>query len=99
MKADIFQVFQNVNGGSFVSIDTVTAPVLSGGKSNPMQGRIKKIMLGASVMVFQNKKSNAYENMVKRRLEAEGKEAASFELGPRKWGQRIPNTPVIEHEK
>ena len=99
MKSDIFQVFANVNGGSFISLDTSTSPVLTGGKKNPMQGRITKIMQGASVMVFQNKKSNAYENMVKRRLEQEGKEPMNFELSPRTWGHRIPDTPVIEHEK
>lgn len=99
MQADIFSVFRNVSGGSFVSIDSHTNVVLAGGKKNPMQGRVTKTIQGASVMVFQNKRTNAYENMVKRRLEAEGKEASNFELGPRVWGTRIPNTPVIEHEK
>lgn len=91
------EILANVNGASFISFDTLTDVTLTGGKKNPHQGRVKKLHEGAQVMVFQNKKSNAYENMVKRRLEAEGKDPESFELSPRKWGTRIPETPFIEH--
>lgn len=90
-------ILANVNGASFISIDTLTEVKLKGGKSNPFQGRVTKAHVGASVMVFQNKKSNAYENMVNRRLVAEGKDPASFKLGERAWGKRIPETPFIEH--
>jgi hypothetical protein len=90
-------ILANVNGASFISIDSLTEVKLKGGKSNPFQGRVTKHMTGASVMVFQNKKSNAYENMVFRRLEKEGKNPASFVLGERAWGKRIPETPFIEH--
>lgn len=93
------QLFANVNGASFVGIDTLTDVKLTGGKKNPQQGRVTKRMNGASVMVFQNSKSNGYDNMVKRRLEKEGKAPGSFKLSPRKWGQRIPNSPFITHEK
>lgn len=91
-------IFQNVNGSSFVGLDTVTGVMLSGGQKNEQQGRIQKICTGLSVMVFQNKNSSGYENMVKRRLLAEGKNPDSFTLGNRKWGHRIPNTPFIENE-
>ena len=63
-----------------------------------MQGRVTKTMIGASVMVFQNKASNGYENMVNRRLEAEGKDPSSFTVGPRPWGERVPNTPIVAHK-
>lgn len=88
----------NVSGASFISIDTLTTETLTGGKKNPMQGRVTKKTVGASVMVFQNKTTNAYENMVNRRLAAEGKDPSNFELGPRKWGERIKNTPFITHK-
>jgi hypothetical protein len=97
MQNALEQILENVNGGSFVSIDTVTEVKLKGGKANPFQGRVTKRVTGSQVMVFQNKKSNAYENMVQRRLVAEGKDPASFELQPRKWGTRIPETPFILH--
>jgi hypothetical protein len=93
------EIFANVNGASFVGIDTETIPTLKGGRANPMQGRVTKRMAGASVMVFQNRNSSSYGDMVQRRLQREGKDPASFELQPRKWGTRIANTPFIEHEK
>lgn len=91
--------FQNVSGASFVGIDTLTEVKLTGGKANPQQGRITKKMVGAVVMCFQNKTVNGYEAMITRRLTAEGKDPASFVLGERKWGTRIPNMPIIEHFK
>ncbi len=90
-------LLSQVSGASFISIDSETVPVLKGGKKNLLQGRVLKVAHGQSVMVFQNKNSNAYENMVNRRLVAEGKDPSSFTLGPRAWGTRIPETPFIEH--
>lgn len=92
-------LFSRVNGSTFVGIDTRTVPVLKGGKKNPMQGRVTKIMKGASVMVFQNRTSSSYGDMVQRRLAAEGKDPASFELKPRSWGTRLPNSPFVHHVK
>jgi hypothetical protein len=90
-------ILATVNGASFISIDTLTDVKLKGGQKNPFQGRVTKANVGSSVMVFQNKHTNAYENMVKRRLEQEGKDPRSFELSARKWGTRIPDTPFVEH--
>ena len=98
MGNSIVQVLETVNGASFAGMDTLTNVTLKGGKSNPMQGRVTKAVKGSSVMVFTNKKSNGYENMVKRHLEAEGKDPDSFELGPRAWGTRLPELPLVEHK-
>ena len=96
-----FNVAQNalipLEGGTFVGLDTETQVKLKGGKKNPMQGRVTKRMEGATVMCFSNTDSNAYENMVKRRLVAEGKNPDNFTLGERAWGQRIVGTPFVEH--
>lgn len=86
-----------INGASFIGIDTLTVPKLAGGKKNDQQGRVQKAVVGSSVMVFQNKNSNGYENMVRRRLEAEGKSADDFQLGERAWGKRIDGTPLVTH--
>lgn len=94
----ITNILDNVNGGSFISMDTTTTPKLLGGKKNPMQGRVRKHNKGASIMVFQNKKTNAYDNMVKRRLLAEGKDPDLFKLSPRAWGTRLQGTPLVEHK-
>lgn len=91
------EIFQNVNGAAFIGVDTLTEVKLTGGKSNPFQGRVTKASTGNSVQVFTNKNSNAYENMVKRRLVAEGKDPEDFKLGVRTWGTRIINTPCVEH--
>jgi hypothetical protein len=89
----------DINGASFVGIDTHTDVKLTGGKKNPMQGRVTKRMVGATVMSFQNKNFSAYEAMVHRRLAAEGKDPAKFVLSERAWGTRIPNMPIVEHFK
>jgi len=93
----IVQILAQLNGASFASLDTETVVKLKGGKANAMQGRVKKQNTGASIMVFQNKYNNAYSAMVKRRLEKEGKDPETFELKPRQWGERIPETPLVEH--
>lgn len=90
-------VSDHVNGASFISIDTNTSVTLRGGKKNPFQGRVRKTCIGSTVMVFQNKRVNGYDAMVRRRLEKEGKDAEAFILSPRTWGVRIPNEPFVEH--
>lgn len=86
-----------VLGSNFINIKTQTLVNLTGGKSNPQQDRVTK-KNESVVMVFQNKKQNAYDNMVKRRLEQEGKDPESFVLGPRKWGNRLQGCPLVEHK-
>jgi len=54
----IQELMKNVNGSTFVGLDTETEPALKGGKTNPFKGRVRKVMVGASVMVFQNKSTN-----------------------------------------
>lgn len=98
MKIDqIKEILTKVSGTSFCSMDTITPVKLSGGKANPMQGKVTKHTANNQVMLFSNTNSNGYENMVRRRLEKEGKDPDSFKLGALPWGQRIPDTPMIEH--
>ena len=95
----LVQALENVNGMTFIGLDTETEPRMSGGKNNPFKGHVKKIMKGANVMVFQNKTVSGYDNMVKRRLAQEGKDPKTFTLQSRVWGTRIPNTPLVCHVK
>ena len=102
-KKELVDLFLNpevsgINGGSFIGLDTLTDVALAGGKKNPMQGGVQKAVVGTNVMVFSNKNSNAYENMVEKRLIAEGKNPESFQLAPRVWGERITGTPLITHK-
>lgn len=90
---------EHVNGSTFIGINTTTTARLKGGKGNPFKDRITKVNVGSNVMVFQNKTTNAYDNMVKRRLKKEGKSADSFSLSPRTWGTRIAGTPFVKHKE
>jgi len=87
-----------LQGCAIGSMDAVTKVELKGGKKNPMQGRVTKLAEGGNVMFFCNSSSNAYNNMVKKRLAAEGKAPESFVLGQRVWGERMPDTPFIQHK-
>lgn len=88
----------NLSGGTFVGMDTLTTVTLTGGKKNPMQGRITKKTAGSQVMCFSNTNGSAYNSMVERRLISEGKNPSSFVIGPRPWGERVPNTAFVEHK-
>ncbi len=96
---NLAEILKVVSGGMIINMDTEVEVPLTGGKNNPMQGRVTKRTTGSSVMLFQNKATNAYKAMVERRLVTEGKDPASFELQPRKWGERLPNTPIVRHTK
>ena len=87
------ETLTDFNGCQFIGLDTKTVVKLKGGKKNPLQGRVIKITEGNNVMVF--KSSVGYINMVNRRLRKEAK--AEFEPQPRRWGTRIKDTPIIEH--
>jgi len=97
------EVLADINGAEFASIDTLTMVGLNktlGGKGtgpNPHHGKVFKRTEGIQVMVYTNKKSNAYENMVKRRLAKEGQDPEQFELSERKFGKRIEDSCFIEH--
>ena len=86
-----------VKGSTFLSIDTVTDVKLTGGKKNPLQGRVQKLTAGANVMVFNSTEQNGYENMIKRRMVEEGKDPSTFTLGQRPWGKRVDQSPFIDH--
>jgi len=53
----------------------------------------KKVMKRQKSNVFIN---FSYENAVNKALTKEGKDA-EFEAQPRKWGQRVPGTPLVLH--
>lgn len=89
---------KNYKGCSFVGFDMLTDVALTGGKKNPMQGKVQKLHNGFVAMLFSNKLSNAYKNMVNRRLLQEGKEA-DFTPSNLPWGTKTPETAHIGHTK
>lgn len=92
-----------LNGNTFISISlntdvklNATLPTDEGRIPNPQCGKVTKSQT-LVCQLFQNKVINAYEAKVRRGLIAEGKDPNAFQLGERKWGTRLKNIPVIEH--
>lgn len=98
MKDQIAAALAHITGNSIVGISAETPVTLKGGKKNPLQGKVYKRLHSGNVMIFCNRESNGYENMVKRRLIKEGMDAENFQLGNRAWGTRIPASPFVFHK-
>lgn len=87
-RFDLEELLKKINGCSFASLDCVTEP----------SPGIRKETTGKRVILFTNKNTNGYQNMVRRRLLEAGKDPDSFALGDRRWGERLPNSPLVEHK-
>ena len=100
LKVTITQLKEHIcdfTGCQIISLDTQTNVKLKGGKSNPYQGRVMKVTRGINAMIF--KSGVGYENMINTRLKQEYPNSPDykFESGPRRWGQRLNDTPIIQH--
>lgn len=84
---EVYDVLSRIKGCTFASLDAETEP----------KKGIRKVITGRSVMMFTNKKSSGYENMVRRRLQAAGKNPNLFVVGDPPWGERVPGTPLFIH--
>lgn len=89
LLAQIKDLLERVRGCTFASIDSETHPAVG----------IKKVTTGESVLIF-NSNVSGYENMVKRRLAALGKNPDDFVVGDLPWGQRMDGMPgcLIVHK-
>ena len=105
----ILEQINQFSGSHIIGIDTLTEVKLTGGKSNPLQGKVTKLSEGNRVMLF--KSGIGFKNMVNKKLEKQNQETlttldlfelitggSTYEPGPRPWGQRIPNSPFVEHK-
>lgn len=86
-RTDFMALLSRVNGCTFAALDAET---------HPSKG-IRKTVFCETVIVFTNKTGSGYERMVRRRLEEIGKDPESFSVSELPWGERIPETPMIEH--
>ena len=66
--------FEEIKGSTFVNLVYETPVKLLGGKKNEQQDRVT-CRTTTQAMIFTNQNKNAYEAMVNRRLESEGKPA------------------------
>lgn len=81
-------IFARIKGCTFASLDTLTVP----------SPGYRKRTRGTQVILFTNNKRSGYESMVKRRLEAQGLDPASFDADDLPFGDRIKGTPLILHK-
>ncbi len=106
----IKEQLNDFRGCQIIGIDTLTKMELAGGKQNPQQGRITKLVEGSMVMIFKSGKG--YYNMVTRRLKKQAKKMVltaerlfgaisgeGWKPGPRQWGERVPNSPFVAHKE
>lgn len=86
--AELKALLEKVKGCTFASLDTETQP----------SSGIRKLTVSESILLF-NSKVSGYENMVRRRLEALGKNPDNFVLQDLPWGQRMEGWPgcIIQH--
>ena len=89
-KAELINKLLKIDCSRPVEILTATVPSMVK-TGNIFYGRVVKL---ACYNVFIG---IHYENSVNRALGREGK-PQTFKAKPRKWGVRIPNTPLVEHK-
>jgi len=77
--AKAIEIFKSINS-SFIGLTTATIPTLAGGKSNPMQGRVRKV----STFVAMIGNSHDYSNKITRGASKEAEEffGEAVELQP-----------------
>lgn len=80
------RVLSGFRGCTFASLDAETK-----------EGGLIRRVTNERVMLFTNSRSSGYENLVKRRLQAEGKNPDLFVSGDLAWGERLADSPIIAH--
>ncbi len=88
-KGRLAKILLSITGAMPATI-LVETEVKMNKTNNPYFGEVTKLM-EANVFINFN-----YQNSVNRARVKEGK-AADFVAQPRKWGQKVPNTPLILH--
>ena len=85
----IIDLLINYNGHSFVGLTTLT-DARAKKTGNPFGKILKKTRLLANIGFH-------YANSLNSQAKREGKEI-DFDIKPRRWGVRLPNTPLVEHK-
>lgn len=86
-RENLVSLLRGVKGAKPVTIVTETDP----GKSKKHKGICVKQSTVNGIANWH------YEKAVNRQRQREGK-TADFEVKPRKWGERIQGTPLVEHK-
>ncbi len=84
----IIDLLINFNGHSFIGLTTLT-DARAKKTGNPYGKILKKTKLLANIGFH-------YKNSLNNQAKREGKEI-DFDIKPRRWGVRMPNTPLVKH--
>jgi hypothetical protein len=89
-------LLMTIRGAKIVALETRTEPRLlakhpASGAPNPFKGNVVKISRVNGIINWR------YGNSVNRQRVREGL-APDFAAVPRKWGVRVPGTPLVEHD-
>ena len=92
------KVLQNLGACKFASIVAETVPTLKAPKTNGLlnpdgSSRIVK----RSKITLATGDNLSYKSVVNGRLRKQGEDEVA-EVQPRKWGERVPNTPFVIHK-
>lgn len=82
---DLLTALSALKGVSFVGVTMETEVKLTGGKKNPMLGRVTKVSEVQAMVAKTAEDVSVYQNAVNKRLIAEGKDG-NFEAGHLPWG-------------
>lgn len=88
-KEQLKEILVNLKGNTFATITTKTEPAQK--SDSPFKNSLKKLSRVNVCIGFH------YTNSVQNQEKREGMEG-TFQAKPRKWGQRIEGTPLVEHK-
>ena len=92
---NIEEIINNIQSDKRISITYVSEVKLKGGKSNPLQGLVEKETIASGIELSSKDK---YLDKLKDKYLEEGKDPETIELKSRPWGQRVGDSPIIEHK-
>lgn len=90
-RKQFVEYLKEQQGATFATLTALVEPTIKSPKTSGMAGRIKKRSRINCTLNF------IYGNSVNRQREREDK-VADFTPNPRKWGQRIQGTTLVEHK-
>ena len=90
----VLEVINLATSDDIIKLTTMSDVKLTGGKKNPLQGKVTKVTEGATVNLMDG---TTYGEVVKEQMVKEGKDPNDFKINERPWGIRVDNTPLIKH--
>lgn len=90
MDFDIIrELLTKIKGTTFANLDATCEP----------KPGLKQRITGERVLLYNTHgDASVYEGMIRRRLLEAGKDPMAFHVGPLPWGERVSDSPLIQHK-